>query len=484
MTEQLPPNPGGQYHRSMGMEDPEGLEQSAIPGFLRDPAGVFRRRWRWMLLALVVGVFATAAFVALMNPLYVAIATIQVTDQQIPKELVRSTIQDDPLARINAMLGTILSQREIATLIEAHDLFPELRNSAPLSEIVDMTRSAISVEEKSGIGPKLRGQGTQLYTVSFESDRADVAADVANEIAGRLTLESIRVRTRQATAITEFLRRELERAEAELREQNQKITAFKEQHRGELPSELATNLSKMDRLQMQRQSLSLQIAEAETRLATLATTGGVATDQDGGSPEQQLFALRQQLSNELTTRTEGHPDVVALRRKISALEQDASLAPPQDLQTPPSRGSLLEGSQRTIAALKAQLAETDRNLRLLDERVAGTPARDEALIALEEQEGVLRENYLGFLRKVQEAELAQSLESTQHGERFSIVDPAAIPTSASQKRWQFAGLGVLASLALSLAVGVLLEIRDPVLVSADQLEMLAELPVLGSVPRI
>lgn len=482
MTEHHPRDPGTEHYRSL--EDSEGPEQTQIPDFLRDPIGALNRRWRWMLLVFLLGIFASTVFVAGMKPLFVASATIQVMDQQIPKDLVRSTIQADPLARINAMLGRILSRREIAELIEKHDLYPNIRHSVPLADVVERTRGAIRIEEDSSVGPRLRGQGTQLYRVSFESENAAVAAVVANDIASRLILESIRTRTLQASAITEFLRRELERAEAELREQNQKITAFKEAHRGELPSELATNLSKMDRLQMQRQSLSLQIAEAETRLATLATMRSATEGQDASSPEERLYSLEQQLAKELTTRTDGHPDVVALRREIAALERSFDSASPGAGETPPSRGSLLEGSQRTIAALKAQLAETDRTLRTLDARVAGTPARHETLIALEERESVLRENYLQFFRKVQEAELAQNLESTQHGERFAVVDPATPPTSANHKRWQFASIGGLASIALALAVGVLLEIRDPVLVTADQLESLTDLPVLGSVPRL
>jgi uncharacterized protein involved in exopolysaccharide biosynthesis len=468
----------------MAMDDFEGLEQTSIPSFLRDPFGILRRRWRWMFLALVVGALAATAFVAGMKPRYVASATIQITGQQIPDDLVRSTIQDDPLARINAMMGTILSHRELATLIETHDLYSNLRESVTLDEIVAMTRGDITIEEKPSIGRRSRRQDAQLYTVSFEADRADVAAAVANDIAGRITLESIRTRTRQATVTTEFLSRELERAEAELREQNQKITAFKERHRGELPGELTTNLSKMDRLQLQRQSLSLQIAEAETRLAMLATTASAASVQGGGSREEQLSALQQYLTEQLTMRTDRHPDVIALRRRIAALEQGAGSAPTGDPETPPSRLSLLEASQRTIAELRSQLAETEKTLRILDARIAGTPARQEELIALEERESVLRENYLDFLRKVQEAELAQSVELAQHGERFSVVDPAVKPTGTNRERWKYAGLGGLASLALSLGVGILLEIRDPVLVTADQLESVAELPVLGSVPRI
>jgi uncharacterized protein involved in exopolysaccharide biosynthesis len=286
----------------------------------------------------------------------------------------------------------------------------------------------------------------------------------------------------------DFLERELERSEVQLREQNQKIREFKESHRGELPSELAANLSKMDRLQLQRQSLSLQIAEAETRLATLVTRSSAAAAPDVASPDASLLLLEQELAKQLSSRTDRHPDVVALRRRIAALEKDlekdADLTVAENTKSPPSRLSLLEASQRTIEELKAQLAETESSLRLLDARVASTPARHEMMIALEERESVLREKYLEFLTKFQDAKLAQSLELAQHGERFSLVDPAVEPTRPVRERRRYAAFGGIVSLALAFGVGILLEIRDPVLLSADQLELVSQLPVLGSVSRI
>ena len=472
----------------MATDDLEVLDQPQLPIFLRDPFGILRRRWPWMLLALTVGVLSTTAFVALMKSRYVASATILVTGQQIPEDFVRSTIEEDPLARINAMLGAILSRQALAALVEKYDLYPELRKRETLGDVVVLTRDDITIEETESIGRRDRRETAQLYTVSFEADRAAAAAAVANDLARQITDEHIKSRTRQAAVTADFLVQELERSEAQLREQNQKIREFKERHRGELPSELAANLSKMDRLQLQRQSLSLQIAEAETRLATLATRSSAAAAPDFASPDASLFMLEQELAKQLTSRTNSHPDVITLRRRIAALEKDvekdAGLAVAGNPEPPPSRLSLLEASQRTIAELKAQLAETESSQQLLDARVAGTPARQEVLIALEERESVLREKYLEFLRKVQDAKLAQSLELAQHGERFSVVDPAVEPTRPVRKRRRHAALGGMASLALALGIGILLEIRDPVLVSADQLELVSELPVLGSVSRI
>ncbi len=113
-----------------------------------------------------------------------------------------------------------------------------------------------------------------------------------------------------------------------------------------------------------------------------------------------------------------------------------------------------------------------------------TPKREEELAALEERGTVLRESYLDFLRKVKEAELAESLESAQHGERFSILDRAVPPTSSSQSRLKYLLLGIVASFGLATGVGGLLEILDPVFFDADQVQRVTDIPVLGSAPHI
>jgi capsular polysaccharide biosynthesis protein len=96
----------------------------------------------------------------------------------------------------------------------------------------------------------------------------------------------------------------------------------------------------------------------------------------------------------------------------------------------------------------------------------------------------LRENYLSFLRKVQQAELAESLEAAQQGARFSIADQAEPPRVPTTTRLMDLLMGVLASFGLAAGVGILLEALDPVLVSKDQIESAGDRPVLGSAPRL
>ena len=66
----------------------EDLESSMpLPAFARDPLGVLRRRWLWMLLCLLVCLGAVAALVSRSKPTYEAQTTILVSRQAIPESL-------------------------------------------------------------------------------------------------------------------------------------------------------------------------------------------------------------------------------------------------------------------------------------------------------------------------------------------------------------------------------------------------------------
>ena len=134
--------------------------------------------------------------------------------------------------------------------------------------------------------------------------------------------------------------------------------------------------------------------------------------------------------------------------------------------------------------LRGQLAATDREIERLDASIGKMPEVQEGLASLEEKGEILRENYLDFLRKVQDAELDENLLKAQQGERVSVLNPAEPPSEPARGRNQYLAVGLLASLGLAVVVGVALEFLDPVVVTAEQVARLTGLATLGSVDRI
>jgi len=466
-------------HQDALLDESDQLQPEGLPDFLRDPLDIARRRRLPMAFALAVGLVATAIVIYLIPPRYLAQATVLLTTQQIPPDLVRTTVVDDALQRLNAMLGEILSRENLAQVVDKFGLYEDLRDELTLGEIVERARADIHIELKPGISSRNDRSAGRLFGISFEAHHPDRAAAVANHIAGMFTNESFRVRSQQAQLTVEFLRTELNRTETGLRQQNRAVTEFRERYRGELPEDLASNLARLEWFKQQRQSLNLEIHQAEARLGLLELHGA-----EGGSLETGLATLQASLQRELALHTEEHPNVIALRRQIENF--DTALAASSSGATTAQQGRrvLVAAAERTLRDLKERASRIDRDMEMLDARVGRTPARDEALSALLEHETVLRDRYVEFLRKVEAAELGQSLEAAQQGERISILDRAEPPSAPTRERWRYLLGGVVASVLFAFGVAIILEIVDPLVLAPSSPGLFMGLSVLGHAPRL
>jgi uncharacterized protein involved in exopolysaccharide biosynthesis len=454
-------------------DDDEAGTAAAGPAVLldlvRDPKGILRRRWLAMAVVAVLGFAATAAALMLVEPIYVARATVLVSSQRVPTDFVRPTVEEDPIERINGLIGSVLSRSSLQALIEKYDLYPELREREPFDSVIAAMRADIVIEPEESLAQWGRNERAEIIAISFEHEDPERAADVANELAHLFTLEGLKMRSEQARLTTAFMRRELEAAEAALEEHGAKLAAFQQKHQGQLPSELESHIARLDRLQQQRQTLAMRIAEAETRYAALRASAPAS------SAEQQLAALRTQLAQQLAVNKETHPNVQSLRRQIANLEGGASGG---------GLGSLGGAIRREVEELHAQMRETERQIEQLEQQVAQIPLVGEEYAALERRNQVLQETYLEYLRKVKEAELAESLERAQQGARVAVLDSAVPPLEPETNRLMIGLGGLAAALGLALLTGLGLELLDPVIVSPQGLEKVSGVRVLGSVPHI
>ncbi len=456
-------------------------EAGQLPAFVTDPRGVLRRRWHWMAGVVAIGVVATAVFVASIPVTYLASATLLVSDQQIPEQFVSVTVPSDPLDRVDALVGEILSRERLAPLVEKHKLYAELRGKTAMLDLVALARTNIGVGPADVVAQKRRGgPPASVYAIAFRDGNPKVAADVANDLATLFTAATTRIRGQQARLTSDFMRAELERSERELREQERQVSEFKERYRGELPTELQTNLSKLDRLTSQRQAVMTQLSIAETRLADMTQLGDFSSPTSAYS---RLSALRAKLATEMAVNTDEHPNVIATRRQIEALEHEIA-AGGGSMSGDPSQEIALRTAKQEVADLKTQLTRMAAESEELEAKVARTPEREEEMTALSQKVSVLQETYLSNLRKLQAAELSESVESAQQGARVQVLDRAVPPTEPERTRIKYLFAGLAASLLGACGLALLLELIDPVIVSAKQIETELGLAVLGSIGHI
>ncbi len=301
---------------------------------LQDYLDIWQRR-KWPMLAIMLGVFLLAVAIALLlPPVYRSTATILIEDQDIPRELVQSTVTSYAAQRIEIINREVMTRSNLLKLIDRHNLFADQRGRVPVETIIGKMRKAITLDMVSAevIDPR-SGRPTEAtiaFTISFDAGNPEIAQRVANDLVSLYLSENIKRRTRKAAETTEFLASEDQRLRKELAEIEAKIADFKAKHSTALPEFSQMNIQLAERTRQEisdidRQLRSLrerqyylegQLAVVKPSAPIVSTDGRMVLDDS-----ERLRMLRSEYARVSAKYGQNHPDVKRLRREIAALEQ-------------------------------------------------------------------------------------------------------------------------------------------------------------------
>lgn len=165
-----------------------------------------------------------------------------------------------------------------------------------------------------------------------------------------------------------------------------------------------------------------------------------------------------------------HPDVKRLGREVEALKAQITAAertapsPSAVVQAAPDNPAYvqlqarLQATTTDIAAMSAQKAVLQAKLSVLEDRITRSPEVEREYRVLTRDYETAQAKYQEVFAKRQEAELASNLESKQRGERFTMIEPPAIPEEPSKpNRLVIALLGIVVSLGGGIGAGAFAE---------------------------
>ena len=90
---------------------------------------------------------------------------------------------------------------------------------------------------------------TNAFSISFSGEEPQLVARIATSLASYFINENLKAREEQAIGTSDFLESELETMRQRLEEVEDKLKKYRERNMGELPEQLHTNLSILNRLQ-------------------------------------------------------------------------------------------------------------------------------------------------------------------------------------------------------------------------------------------
>ena len=314
-------------------------ESEPVQG-LRDYVAMFHRRRTLIVLTggVLLGLSLAAAF--LWPATYKSMATILIEEQEIPSELVHSTITSYADQRIETIKQQVMSRTTLWKVVEQYNLYADLRRTNPAEEVVRRFTKDIAVEVISADVVDKRTQhptkATIAFTVAYQSNSPDLAQKVANELTSLFLGQNLKSRERQAQEATSFLQQEAENLSKHIGEIDEKIAQFKHRASGALPELMPLNLQLMSQSDRELMDIDQQIRALEERknylegeLATIKPNTPImsVTGERILDSSERLRALRAEYAGASANRSPDHPDILKMKQEIEALEKETGQPP-------------------------------------------------------------------------------------------------------------------------------------------------------------
>jgi polysaccharide chain length determinant protein (PEP-CTERM system associated) len=479
-------------------------------------------RRKWHLAAPAVAGVVIAAVAAIGMPSYYrSTTTILVEQQRVPERYVMPTDSTPFSQRLNTIRQQILSRPRLESIIQQFNLYQSTSSMGPVSAL----RGRLGLKSKKpplkediiermtdDIDINLIGGRTSgdAFSVSYAATDPYVAMQVTGAIASMFIEENLRVREQYAEGTSDFLASELENAKKDLEKQELSVKNYKERYMGGLPQQLDANLRTLDRLQMELQTVNIELRNSQDRgmlmeaqMKAAGAASGVASGAVAGATQpnalaDELARLNQELAALLSIYKDTYPDVIMTRRRIAEVKgllTRAAEAAEKNRQTASTEEAAPVAAidpelYNNLAAVKAQMAslrereaEIREQMAVFERRVEQTPANEQRLSDLRRDYEVSLQNYQALLEKRFNARLAENLEKRQKGERFTVIDPANLPEKPFKpSRPAVTMAGAAVGVGLGVGLVIILEFLNPAFRKPEELAGLVPYQVLAAIP--
>jgi uncharacterized protein involved in exopolysaccharide biosynthesis len=475
---------------------------------LRDVVAIVFRHTRVLVLCFGGVMLGTVLVAVLMPPNYRAETRILVkhervdpvvsSEQSLPTQG-RDEVTEEQLNSEAALITSddVLRQTVLAcSLQKSHKsltawLFGRTEEQK-IAKAVDALKSNVKVEPI---------RKSNLISVSYESSDPKQAAEVLSSIAKGYISKHLEVhrppgQLKFFEQETELYRQDLDKAENQLKE-------FAQQQGGVAPL-LARDITmnKLNDFNASLQQTKADLASTEQRIHDLEKQAGNTPERlttqikesDDASVLQQLKSALLTLELKRTELLTKYQPTYRLVQEVDKQIEDtrASIAgeeskPLRDAVTDQNPtyswiGTELAKAKADYSGLQAREAATQAIVAMYQNNARQLEEKDLAQHDLARTAKANEDNYLLYLRKREEARMADALDE-QRILNVAIVDTPAVPSLPTGDRWRYGLVGLLLAATLSVGVVFTIEYLDPSLRTPSEVMSELNIPVLAAVPQ-
>lgn len=299
---------------------------------LNDLMRILRQRKKAFLVAFFLSLLLALVIAVLLPPVYKSSATVLIEQQEIPQDLVRSTVTSFADQRIQVLIQRAMTFSRLSEIIKKYGLYKEMAEREPLEQVVEKMRddidhkmiSADVVDPRSGRPV----QATIAFSISYLSQSPKTAQDVANELVSIFLEENLRNRADMAEQAERFLENEMERLGQETRRLEAEVAKFKQSNLRSLPEQTNLKMSFLERSEKDYEEVRSQIRALEDRkvylqsqLSLVEPYSSVIGDEQQATmtPQGRIRYLQSRYLSVSAKYSPEHPDVVRAKRELDEL---------------------------------------------------------------------------------------------------------------------------------------------------------------------
>ncbi len=293
-----------------------------------------RRKKQFFLPALLI-LLASVGLAFGLPSIYRSEATILIEQQEIPDDLVRSTVTSFAGERIQIISQRVMTTKNLSRIIEEYGLYEDERKSESMAVLVEEMREEIDLEMISAdvVDPRSGRPTTATiaFKVAYSGESPRLTQKVANELVSLYLDENMKQRTAHAVETSSFLTEEADKLQVLVKELESSLADFKEKNINNLPNLQQLNIQLMERAERDLKDKQQQIRNLEERriylqseLVQMDPTSKLYS-ADGTrvmSSADRLQSLEAEYVSLSSRYSSSHPDLIKMKREIAALKKE------------------------------------------------------------------------------------------------------------------------------------------------------------------
>lgn len=453
---------------------------------LREYLRVIWKRKYLILLLFVITVVCTYLIANTLDPIYETSTTIMIQKNDSIQNVFSAdmfALNQDKSTTYRLMLKT---RRIISEVIRELDLRDE--NGRYIS--TNSLQENISVSSISG---------SDLIEISMTDPNPQQAVEVVTTLVKVFQKENAQINQSAMASARIFIEKQVVEVKKDLEVAEKDLLTYKEEHNVILPAEeIKMNLDNLIEAESLLSTTEVEISSIETSILAIQSemknhdekiiVSTTITDNPLIQKYQtQLTDLESRISGLKNKFTDRHPEIINLQTQILRVQESLKKVVQKEIvsqtkSTNPIYQSLYQNYiilETDKLAKQAKLASLEQLVQNEKDKLKNLPERELELVRLERVAKVTAEIYTMLITRLEEIKISEAMLTSD----IYVVDSAYLPTVPIKPNKKILVLvfGFLAIL-VGLGLTMLIEFMDTTIKTAEEIENLLGVPVIGSIP--